>query len=120
MAALAIHLRDRVQNRKADVVRITTQEHPEDLVLKVEGRVIGEWADELERFWDSFHPLMGTKKLRLDICGVAFIDRRGRQIFRRIFAATGAEILADSPLTRQFAEEVKQVPSNDGLGDLYE
>jgi hypothetical protein len=117
---LAIQLPYRVQNRKVDVVRITTQEHPEGLVLKVEGRVIGEWAAELERFWDSFHPLMGTKKLWLDICGVAFIDRRGRQIFQKIFAATGAEILADSPLTRQFAEEVKQVPNNDGLGDVYE
>jgi hypothetical protein len=101
-------------------VRISTHEHPEGLTLKVEGRVVGEWAAELERFWESFYPLIGANRLWLDICGVAFIDRRGKQILQKIFAATGAKILADSPLTRQFAEEVKQTPHQNGLGELYE
>ena len=94
-------------------MRISTQENPKGLILKIEGRVIGEWAAELERFWDLFHPLIGSKQLWLDICGVLFLDHRAKQILQEICAATKAEILADSPLTRQFAEEVKQVPNND-------
>lgn len=101
-------------------MRISTQEHPEKLTLKIEGRVIGEWAAELDRFWETFHPLIGARQLYLDICGVVFMDRRAKQILHRIFAATGAEILADSPLTQQFAEEVKQNPYQDGLGEVYE
>jgi len=88
--------------------------------LKVEGRVVGEWAAELERFWELFHPLTEAKRIWLDICGVVFMDHRGKQVLHRIFAATGAEILADSPLTRQFAEEVKQNPQEGGPGEVYE
>ena len=99
-------------------MRISTQESPESLTLKIEGRVIGEWAAELERFWELFHPLIGTRQLWLDICGVVFMDRRGKQILQQIFAATEAEILADSPLTQQFAAEVKQILNKDGLGEV--
>ena len=91
-------------------MRISTKEQPEGLTLKIEGRVIGEWAAELERFWELFHPLIGTKQLWLDICGVLFLDHRGKQILQKIYAATQAEILADSPLTQQFAAEVKEIP----------
>jgi hypothetical protein len=98
-------------------VKISTHEDENLLTLKVEGRVIGDWATELERFWDSFHPLLGAKKLCLDICDVVYADRRGKQILRKIVAATGADILADSPLTKQFANEAKQVAFNDELGD---
>ncbi|HUY81142.1 MAG TPA: hypothetical protein VMU92_05415 [Acidobacteriaceae bacterium] len=108
-------------------VRISTQEKPEGLTLKIEGRVIGEWAAELERFWELFHPLIGANRLWLDICDVMFLDLRGKQILHKIFVSTGAEILADSPLTRQFADEVKQIPNavkqipnKDGLGEVYE
>jgi hypothetical protein len=102
---------------KEDAVKISTQENDGRLTLKVEGKIIGDWAEELERFWHSFHALLGAKKLCLDICGVAYVDHRGKQVLQRIFAATGAEILADSPLTKQFANEAKQVPSEDGTGD---
>jgi hypothetical protein len=101
-------------------VKISTQEDADLFTLKVEGKIIGDWAAELERFWDLFHPLLGAKKLCLDICGVAYVDRRGKQILQKIFAATGAKILADSPLTKQFANEAKQVANNDGLGDIHE
>lgn len=94
-------------------MRISTKEDPEGLTLKIEGRVIGEWAAELERFWEGYHPLIGTKKLWLDICGVLFLDHHGKQILQKIVAATRAEILADSPLTQQFAEEVKQIPDEE-------
>lgn len=120
MADLATHLRYREQNAKEGVLRISTHEHPKGLTLKIEGKVIGEWAAELEWFWESFHPVLGAKKLWLDICGVMFMDYRGKRILHRIFTATGAEILADSPLTRQFAEEVKQPPQEEGLGEVYE
>jgi hypothetical protein len=92
--------------RKA-VVKISTQENEGQLTLKVEGKIIGEWATELENFWRSLEPSLTAKKLRLDICGVAYVDRRGKQILQKIFASTGAEILADLPLTKQFANEVK-------------
>jgi hypothetical protein len=44
--------------------------------------------------------------LLLDIRGLIFADLKGRQILGEIVKETGAEILADSPLTHYFASRV--------------
>jgi hypothetical protein len=99
------------------MVKISTQENAGAVTLKVEGKIVGDGAAELKRFWKSFEPTLATKKLSVDICGVAYVDGHGKQILQEIFAATGAEILADSPLTKQFANEARQKPhAADGKG----
>jgi hypothetical protein len=77
----------------------------EKLTLKVEGRVIGAWTNELQRVWADLLPSIGTKRLCIDICGVTYLDDQARKLLREIFQTTRAEILADSPLTKQFADE---------------
>ena len=71
--------------------------------LKVEGRVVGPWATELGRTWHDLWTPTKPKRLRLDIRGVTFADQKGSQILREIVRVTGAEIVADSPLTQYFA-----------------
>lgn len=75
------------------------------LTLKVEGRVIGAWTTELQRVWLSLHPALGPNKLCIDICGVTYLDDRGQQLLKEIFRVTNATIVADSPLTKQFADQ---------------
>jgi hypothetical protein len=72
--------------------------------LKVEGRVVGPWATELERTWHDLWTSTQRKRLQLDIRGVTFADQKGSQILREIVRVTGAEIVADSPLTHYFAK----------------
>jgi hypothetical protein len=71
--------------------------------LKVEGRVVGPWAAELGRTWYGLWSSTKQKRLQLDIRGVSFADHKGSRILREIVRATGAEIVADSPLTQYFA-----------------
>jgi hypothetical protein len=73
--------------------------------LKVEGKVVGPWAIELGETWHDLWDSARKKRLRLDIRGVTFADPKGTQIFREIVRATGAEVIADSPLTRYFANQ---------------
>lgn len=80
------------------------------LTLKIEGKVVGDWASELERVWASLLPSLGRKKLFVDICGILYLDDKGKRILREIVEAANAEVLADSPLTRQFANEAIQKP----------
>ena len=88
------------------MIRISKQETgPGVLILKVEGQVVGAWTTELQRVWASVHPSLGPKKLCIDICGVTYLDDRGQELLKDIFLATGATILADSPLTKQFADQ---------------
>jgi hypothetical protein len=71
--------------------------------LTVEGRVVGPWATELGRTWHDLWTSIKPKPLRLDIRGVIFADQKGSRILREIVRVTGAEIVADSPLTQHFA-----------------
>ena len=93
------------------ILKISTQDGGFGVVtLKIEGRIVGEWASELDRTWASLMPSLDAKKLCIDICGVLYVDESGRQTLRKIVETTGAEILADSPLTKQFANEAKAKP----------
>ena len=88
------------------MIRISKHENGSGvLTLKVEGKVTGAWTAELQRVWASLHTSRGTRVVCIDICGVTYLDDRGQQLLKEIFRATGATILADSPLTKQFADQ---------------
>ena len=72
--------------------------------LKVEGKVVGPWATELEETWHDLWDAARQKRLRIDIRGLTFADQKGTRVLREIVRATSAEIIADSPLTRYFAK----------------
>lgn len=50
-------------------------------------------------------PSLGSKILRVDLSGVTHIDAEGKQLLTQIHKKTGAEFLADTPMTKYFAEE---------------
>lgn len=74
--------------------------------LKIEGRLVGPWAMELNHAWEALAISLGGRKLQIDIREVSFIDEQGNAILREIFHATRGEILADTPLTQHFAGEI--------------
>jgi hypothetical protein len=84
-------------------MRISMNDEAGVATLKVEGRVAGPWATELGRTWPDLCAPARQKRLRLDICGLTFADQKGSQILREIVRTTGAEVVADSPLTQYFA-----------------
>jgi len=93
------------------VLRISIHDNAEAATLKLEGNVIGPWAEELNRFWGDFQSSLGMKRLRLDLCGVTLLDKSGTRTLQKIYRRTGAEILADTPLTRYFAAEMmRRIP----------
>lgn len=51
---------------------------------------------------------IGEKKLRVDLCGVTQADAVGKHVLADIHQATGAEFLADTPLTKFLAQEARR------------
>ena len=84
------------------------QRENESVILKIEGRVLAPKVSELHRAWQDLAPCLGSRKLSVDICGVTFIDATGKRLLAEIHAKTGAEFLADTPLTKYFAEQAQQ------------
>jgi hypothetical protein len=74
--------------------------------MRLEGKVIGPWVDECRRAWHAIRAELGSRRLRLDLRGVMFMDGRGTALLREIHKQSGAEVLADSPLTKYFAERI--------------
>ena len=96
------------------MLRITIHEGSEAQTIQLEGKIAGPWVEELNRTWHSLVPSLGSKELHLDLSGVAFVDAKGRQLLREIYQKTNACFLADSPLTRYFADDAMQRSPNHG------
>jgi anti-anti-sigma regulatory factor len=93
------------------VLRITLEEKSDAVVLKLEGRLAGPWADELRRLWEEKAATCAQKKLSLDLRETTFADGDGIRILQTIYSQTGAAILAGTPWTQYLAEEVANTNS---------
>lgn len=94
--------------RKADLLRISVDERDETTWLKLEGRVTGIWAGEFERTWREIAAKREARKFGVDLRGVTHMDANARRVLSDIHRETGAEFLADSPITKFFAEEARR------------
>jgi hypothetical protein len=80
----------------------------ESVTMKIEGRIAGLQVPELHRAWQDLAPSLGQRKLLVDLRGVTHVDGTGRDLLADIHANVGAQFLADTPLTKYFAEEAQQ------------
>jgi len=87
-------------------LRITIEEQPERLVVKLEGRIVGPWAAELGRIWEQTLPTLDARKLSLDLRETTYADAVGIRALREIYSQTDAAILTSTPWTQYLAEEV--------------
>lgn len=69
---------------------------------------MGPWVDELDRTWQSVAAALGSKKLVVDLCGVTQVALDGRRVLADLHKGTGAEFLADTPMTKYFAAEARR------------
>jgi len=86
------------------VLRISAEPGESLITMRLEGKVIGPWVEECRRAWHAIRAELGSRKLRLDVRGVTFMDGRGTALLREIHKLSGAEVLADCPLTKYFAQ----------------
>lgn len=87
--------------------RVSVKNSPNGLHLKLEGKLVPPWTNELESIWQQLVAGIGSKKIHLDLCGTTFVDRQGMHLLQLIVQAANPEITADSPLTRQFAQQAR-------------
>ena len=89
-------------------MRISVQEEPKVITLKLEGKLAEPFTTELDRAWRSLVPALGSKLLCVDLCDVTYMDAAGMQLLAEIHRKTNADLVADTPLTKYFAEEARR------------
>jgi anti-anti-sigma regulatory factor len=78
----------------------------EAVEMRLEGRVAGPWASELDRVWLETAPRLASKKLIIDLHNVTYADATGEQVLSTIYAQTQATFITNTPWAQFLAEEV--------------
>lgn len=90
-------------------MRVTIhQAESKGVIMKVEGKIAGPNVSTLLQAWEDLAPSLVERKLVVDLRGVTHVDTKGRDLLVSIHAKSGAGFLADTPLTKHFAEEAQQ------------
>jgi anti-anti-sigma regulatory factor len=89
-------------------LRITIHDEPDAVKLQLEGTVVGPWVREFDRTWRGLASALESKKLVVDLCGVLHMDSEARRILAEIYKQTGADLLANTPMTEYFAEDARR------------
>jgi anti-anti-sigma regulatory factor len=100
------------------MLRISIDENVESLELKLEGRVAGPWAAELNRVWVETAPRLASRKLVLDLSSVTYADAGGTHVLGQIYAQTRAEVLARTVWTQSLAEQITRDGAQSGNEEL--
>lgn len=87
------------------MLKITIVREANTVTMKLEGKLSGPWVSEANQSWHSLEESISSKKLNVDLRGVSFADVEGRQLLREIYDKTHAAFLANSPLTKYYAEQ---------------
>ena len=85
-------------------MRISVSENPEIVTIKLEGRITSTGLTEIDRAWKTVASDLNSRKLRIDLRGVTFVDSIAEKLFQEIYHQTGAEFQTSSLVTRYFVD----------------
>jgi len=87
------------------MLRITVHKDTSPTTFELEGRIAGEWVDELERAWLTEADL--GKLVKVDLSGVTFIDEKGKKLLARMFERR-SNLYATDCMNRSIIEEIQR------------
>jgi len=82
------------------LLRITVQNFPPTVTLKLEGQLKGPWVHETEKAWRDSKVRVAVVDLR----DVTSIDAQGRKLLAAMHRQ-GVELVADAPMMKYVIEE---------------
>jgi len=87
------------------MLKITIHESSEALTFQVEGKLVGDWAKELEQAWKGKSSTRDRKALIVDLTETLYIDGEGKRILARLFH-DGARFRTSGTLTSCIVDEI--------------
>jgi anti-anti-sigma regulatory factor len=87
------------------MMKITCNRNEEMVMLKLEGRLVGKYVEELNACWLAASDSQDGLRICLDLSEVTFVDGDGKNALALIHNA-GIEILATNVLTKFIVEEI--------------
>jgi anti-anti-sigma regulatory factor len=85
------------------VLKIMIDDFPDKQRWSLQGRLVGQWADELRSTWRERHGEPDKHKCIVELIDVTFIDQSGEAVLAEIMSQ-GAEFIASDVYTKHLLE----------------
>jgi predicted DsbA family dithiol-disulfide isomerase len=89
------------------VLKITIDDFPDKQIWSLQGRLVGQWADELSSTWRERHCRPDGHKCIVELLEVTYIDRRGEAVLVEIMNQ-GADFVASDVYTKYLLEMLRR------------
>jgi anti-anti-sigma regulatory factor len=99
------------------MLRITIDDKPRAIRLRLEGKLAGPWVREVERSWQLVQATAPPKPVTIDLREVDFVDAAGEQALATMYEH-GARLLATRPLTKSVVSKITGEPEETGANLL--
>src|SRR5437773_5398357 len=87
------------------MLRVTTVDEDQKMTLKLEGKLIGPWVEEVTRVWTDAARSPRSNYI-VDLRSVTFIDNPGRVLLAAM-SRRGARFVASDCLIRTIIDEIQ-------------
>ncbi|MCU1235286.1 MAG: hypothetical protein JWP63_3253 [Candidatus Solibacter sp.] len=87
------------------MMKIQQEEHDDQLVLLVEGRLTGAFVPELERCWQAARSDKPHRKISVDLKSVTCVDRAGRYLLQWMHGS-GVDFLRAGLAVQDILEQI--------------
>ena len=86
------------------MLKITISETPAETRWTLQGRLVGEWVDELRTSWKKKPRRQNAVPCVIDLNDVSFIDEKGERLLRAL-AKKGAQFVASGIYIKYVLQE---------------
>jgi len=97
------------------MLRITTSDTGDKVILKLEGKLSGPWVEEFDRCWHLSTDIYKSKGLVVDLTGVTFVDPAGKKLLCSI-SSGGGQLVGSGLVPKSLIDEicVERPPAKSG------
>lgn len=85
------------------MLRITVSKESQHTTMRLEGRLVSAWVDELSACWGHLRA-SATQPIRIDLDGLTYIDDGSKAVLRAMHA-DGAILTATTVTMRAFVDD---------------
>ena len=87
------------------MLKVTTTDHNQTITLKLEGKLVGPWVQEVTRVWANTAQNSRSGYV-IDLRSVTYIDNPGQALLATM-SRQGARLIATDCLTRTIVDEIQ-------------
>ena len=92
------------------MLRITVNEDARPMAMLLEGKLVGDWVEELRAVWLRLQPALSEQRVVITLTGICGFDAAGRHLLSEIHCAGGV-LTGSGLLVRTLIEEITRTPS---------